>query len=501
MLGKNEVPNHAEIQSYLRDGGQDLDPHKVAWCAAFVSASLQKAGLPVPTQVVKDSAFGPGAYAPNYLSYGSAVDPKGIQAGDILVANDGHHVGFAEGPMRNGPNGPEVQLLAGNERDASGQYAPGSYTSPTGSVANRAQVGMVGERWVPLSQYSARRYQPPDTQDGPSATAAAPSQPQPSGTTITSTPLNPQGRDAIIRTVAAEADHPGGDAAVAAVIRNRLLSGQWGTTPESVVKAPGQFSAWNAVTGYGGGAGANTLVNISPDSSTYKQIGGVVDDVFSGKTPDPTKGALNFYAPGGMPGGKAPGWWSQVSNPIRIGAQWYGTAPGENARVTGGSAPAPLPAPGAQARPFTPTPTQASGPIDPSIIARGGYSPPIPTTPGTTINSTPASQIAGLGQLAGNLKKALGVSDDDKDQKPPDIKPDIPPAPGARNISPLLGNPQLYAQRMAGLNQPITWGGASPGQNPWAGYGPQNQPVYGTSLMSQLQMLSDPAWMNQMAGG
>ena len=175
MLGKNEVPNRAEIQSYLHDGGQDLDPHKLAWCAAFVSSSLQKAGLPVPTQVVKDSAFGPGAYAPNYLTYGSAVDPKNIQAGDILVNNNGSHVGFAEGPIRQGPNGPEVQLLAGNQRDTSGQYAPGSYTNPaTGAVANRSQVGMVGEQWVPLSQYSARRYVPTDGQGATTSASAAP---------------------------------------------------------------------------------------------------------------------------------------------------------------------------------------------------------------------------------------------------------------------------------------------------------------------------------------
>ena len=162
MLGKNEVPDRSEIISYLHNGGQDLDPHKVAWCAAFVSATLQKAGLPVPTQVVKGSAFGPGAYAPNYLTYGNAVDdPKAVQAGDIVVAKNGSHVGFAEGPVRMGPNGPEVQLLAGNEKDTSGQYAPGSYTSPTGETAGRSQVGMVGERWVPLSQYSIRRYQPP----------------------------------------------------------------------------------------------------------------------------------------------------------------------------------------------------------------------------------------------------------------------------------------------------------------------------------------------------
>lgn len=202
MLGKNEVPNHAELQQYLQDGGQDLDPHKVAWCAAFVSASLQKAGLPVPTQVVKGSAFGPGAYAPNYQTYGSPVDPKNIQAGDILVNNNGSHVGFAEGAMRQGPNGPEVQMLAGNDRDPSGQYAPGSYTSPTGAVANRAQVGMVGENWVPLSQYSARRYVPTDAQGGASAasqpsSASSSSAPvsSPPGTTLNSNVIDTLGRN------------------------------------------------------------------------------------------------------------------------------------------------------------------------------------------------------------------------------------------------------------------------------------------------------------------
>jgi N-acetylmuramoyl-L-alanine amidase len=184
MLGKNEVPDHDELMQYLHDGGQDLDPHKLAWCAAFVSASLQKAGLPVPTQVVKDSAFGGGALAGNYKTYGSAVDPTAIQAGDILVANDGSHVGFAEGPVRQGPNGPEVQMIAGNEKDTSGQYAPGSYTNPaTGAVANRAQVGMVGERWVPVSQYTARRYEPAEQtgQQQQTPPAASPAAPAPSG--------------------------------------------------------------------------------------------------------------------------------------------------------------------------------------------------------------------------------------------------------------------------------------------------------------------------------
>ena len=150
----------------------------------------------------------------------------------------------------------------------------------------------------------------------------------------------------------------------------------------------------------------------------------------------------------------------------------------------------------------------APGPMDPSAQAGGPgaplgtpgstVNPPIPTTPGTTINSTPMASLGGkMEGLATDLQKDLGKSDDA--QKPPDIKPNIPPAPGARNVSPLLGNPQIYAQRMAGLNQPMTWGSAPPGQNPWTGYGIQT-PVYGTSLMSNLQQFSDPTWMDQSYG-
>ena len=45
----------------------------------------------------------------------------------------------------------------------------------------------------------------------------------------------------------------------------------------------------------------------------------------------------------------------------------------------------------------------------------------------------------------------------------------------------------------------MTWGSAPPGQNPWTGYGIQT-PVYGTSLMSNLQQFSDPTWMDQSYG-
>jgi N-acetylmuramoyl-L-alanine amidase len=174
LLGKNEVPDHDMLADYLKTGGQNLDPHQSAWCAAFVSASLQREGLPVPDKIVADSQFAGGANARDYLNYGQGVtDPGSIQAGDILVAKDGSHVGFAEGPVRQGANGPEVQILAGNEKDTSGQYTPGSWTNPrTGQVAGRAQVGMVGERWAPVSDFVVRRA--PDADAAGPASSAAP---------------------------------------------------------------------------------------------------------------------------------------------------------------------------------------------------------------------------------------------------------------------------------------------------------------------------------------
>ena len=39
-----------------------------------------------------------------------------------------------------------------------------------------------------------------------------------------------------------------------------------------------------------------------------------------------TKGALNYYAPRGMPGGRPPAWAASMTNPVTIGAQVYGTA-------------------------------------------------------------------------------------------------------------------------------------------------------------------------------
>lgn len=54
-------------------------------------------------------------------------------------------------------------------------------------------------------------------------------------------------RDAIALTLYGEGrgEPVEGRIAIACVIRNRKHSGRWGTTYESVVKAPYQFSCWN----------------------------------------------------------------------------------------------------------------------------------------------------------------------------------------------------------------------------------------------------------------
>lgn len=106
MLGKHEIPNNAEIQEYLRTGGHNMNPAKRAWCAAFVGASLHKAGLPsLNTNIATD-----------YMRFGSPAT-GGVQRNDVVVIPRGHapgqtggHVGLATGRVHNGM----VEVISGN---------------------------------------------------------------------------------------------------------------------------------------------------------------------------------------------------------------------------------------------------------------------------------------------------------------------------------------------------------------------------------------------------
>lgn len=109
--------------------------------------------------------------------------------------------------------------------------------------------------------------------------------------------LTPAQRDTIIRTVLGEAwgQSDAGIAAVAHVIANRAASGQYPSDPAAVAtqhnnRGTYQFTAWSPTDG-------NKNVAMGPSSSAYQKVGQIVDGVFSGRIPDPTRGALNYYNP------------------------------------------------------------------------------------------------------------------------------------------------------------------------------------------------------------
>ena len=98
----------AAIGDYLRTGGQNLDPVTAAWCASFVNASLEHAGLPTTHSDL----------ARSFLTYGSPVEAANLQPGDIAVFARGDpkgpfgHVGFVQSYD---PKTGQIQLLAGNQ--------------------------------------------------------------------------------------------------------------------------------------------------------------------------------------------------------------------------------------------------------------------------------------------------------------------------------------------------------------------------------------------------
>lgn len=168
-----------------------------------------------------------------------------------------------------------------------------------------------------------------------------------------------------------------------------------------------------------------------------------------------------------------------------------------------------------------PPSSPASGPIDPSIIARGGVSPPIPTdgtTPGTTLTSLPAASSSGIlpgfgtkqasDDFLAGLKKA-GITPDtgqggEGDQGPPRPSP-IMRGPGLINVgagaqlAPQLTHysPGVYGQALN--SQPLAWSSAPIGAPSWlTAAGPQQAQGLGTSLNS-LQAMDPQMYADRLA--
>ena len=104
--------------------------------------------------------------------------------------------------------------------------------------------------------------------------------------------MNYSDRELLAKTIQAEAGNQGaqGMMAVGNVIMNRL--GKGGSLPD-VILAPGQFSPWNSVTGYAGGAQGQDMAKLKPSEQAYK----TADMLLSGNYEDITGGATHFYNP------------------------------------------------------------------------------------------------------------------------------------------------------------------------------------------------------------
>lgn len=118
-------------------------------------------------------------------------------------------------------------------------------------------------------------------------------------------------RDAMIRAVYAEAGNQGpqGQSMVAHNIMNRADAnyGGYGNGVQDQILANKQYSSFNPNMPKTNVAGVQAM-KLDPNGDTYNKIGNVVDNAMGRIEPDPTHGASHYYAPQGMPGGRAPKW-------------------------------------------------------------------------------------------------------------------------------------------------------------------------------------------------
>lgn len=107
--------------------------------------------------------------------------------------------------------------------------------------------------------------------------------------------MNLSDRELLARTLQAEAGNQGlsGMLAAGSVIMNRANTSGYGNGVRGVILKPGQFSAWNSLTGYAGGEQGQDMANMQANADAYA----VADRLLAGKYADPTGGATHYYNP------------------------------------------------------------------------------------------------------------------------------------------------------------------------------------------------------------
>lgn len=148
---------------------------------------------------------------------------------------------------------------------------------------------------------------------------------------------NPEERELLAKTLMAEAGGEGlqGMLAAGSVIQNRVANGNYGKGLRGVIMKPGQFSAWNGVTGYAGGKGAIDMANITPNEEALQ----AADMLLSGRYEDQTGGATHYYNPSVVEpkwGQRAGGDWTQIGNHV-FGSADAGRGPTRHAEMNTGN--------------------------------------------------------------------------------------------------------------------------------------------------------------------
>jgi CHAP domain len=128
----------ALLTKYLQTGGHGMTPRDSDWCAAFLGATVQHAGMKGIT------AGRGGDIATNWMTWGDKIRAEEARRGDIMVGGrrpgeKGGHVAIVTGPAVNG----KIPVIEGDRRDDEASYAtsPGSLHSLPGSVGGKPYTG------------------------------------------------------------------------------------------------------------------------------------------------------------------------------------------------------------------------------------------------------------------------------------------------------------------------------------------------------------------------
>lgn len=157
-------------------------------------------------------------------------------------------------------------------------------------------------------------------------------------------PLDPPAgneRDQMIRLLHAEAGNqsPQGQQAVANVIRNRAVEGNYGgDTATGVMNKPWAFEPTMTPQG------RQRMASLDPNSAQYQNLSSAVDRAYTGD--DPTKGATHFYSPNAQASlGRPPPAWGQGPGQDIGQHRFFGGAGGQPVQMAQASIPGQPPMP------------------------------------------------------------------------------------------------------------------------------------------------------------